>query len=278
MQITGPPTRCPAILRLNALGSQLYAWFLHLVPQLSSLLSPCSWACAEGGSHLSGGSRLSQDPGLRDATSLGKWVHPRAISQPRSNHGGETGGAPQTPACCFPSFRLGPGGHTRRGEPKPGAGPGCPDRPLPGLIHSGSLSPHPCPPEEMDGGKGRKGRKQSRLVFKRSVLKKHFCLYRLPALPLSRKLAPGTTPISLLHGPRGCRCHLSEPVRGRLAKKSDVENSTAVLKKLNIEFHSWPLKELKAGATPVFPEGSFTIARRQKQPECPPMGIRGNQM
>ena len=202
-----------------------------------------------------GGGALSQHPGLRDATSLGRWAHPRAISQPRLNHGGETGGAPQTPACCLPSFRLGPGGHTRRGEPKPGAGPGCPDRPLPGLIHSGLLSPHPCPPEEMDGGKGRKGRKKSRLVFKRSVLKKHFCLYHLPALLLSRRLAPGTTPISLLHGPRGCCCHLSEPVRGRLAKKSDVANSTAVLKKLNIEFHSWPLKELKAGATLAFPAG-----------------------
>lgn len=214
-----------------------------------------------------GGSRLSQDPGLRDATSLGRWAHPRAISQPRSNHGGETGGVPQTPACCLPSFRSGPGGHTRRDEPKPGAGPGCPDRPLPGLIHSGLLClPTRAPQRKwMEGKEGREGRKAG-LSFKRSVLKKHFCLYHLPAPPLSHRLASGTTPVSLLHRPRGCRCHLSEPVRGRLAKKSDVEDSTAVLKTLNIEFHFWPLKELKAGATPTFPAVSFTVAQRQKQP------------
>ena len=29
-----------------------YAWFLRLLPQLASLLSPCPGACAEGGSHL----------------------------------------------------------------------------------------------------------------------------------------------------------------------------------------------------------------------------------
>lgn len=125
--------------------------------------------------------------------------------------------------------------------------PGIPTALFPGSFTADrSVSP-PVTPKEIDGGKGRKGRKKSRLVFKRPVLKKSTCLYRLPAPPLSRRLAPGTTPISLLHCLRGCRCHLSEPVRGRLAKKSDAENSTAVLKKLNIEFHSWLPKELKAG-------------------------------
>lgn len=61
-----------------------------------------------------------------------------------------------------------------------------------------ALSPHPCPPEEMDGGKGRKGRKESRLVFKRSVLKKHFVFitYRPRPCLTGWHLVPPSSPFS----------------------------------------------------------------------------------
>lgn len=76
--------------------------------------------------------------------------------------------------------------------------PGVPTALFPGSFTADrSVSP-PVTPKEMDGGKGRKGRKKSRPVFKRPVLKKSICLYRLPAPPrlAGWHLVPPPSPFS----------------------------------------------------------------------------------
>ena len=71
----------PAVLRLNPLGSQL----LGLVPRLSPFLSPCSWACAVGCPHLSGGpgparTRSSETPpSWGDGPVTGQFLSPNHL-------------------------------------------------------------------------------------------------------------------------------------------------------------------------------------------------------